>query len=490
MYTFTFIHLAMLRENSKLLTSFHKALDILFVIISFIVAYQAKRNIAIPAVGGLDVKPNYYLVLLIIVVLAPFAFKVTGCYTSYRLQTFDRIAMRYVRAVIGILGGTVIALYLLHEQNVSRLLLILFGCTLTTILLLNKALVYYTLRYYRSRQYNTRNVLIIGTGKRAARMINALERHQDDGYRIIGCLDPVHPEPDAVAETVGSVKVLGHIHLLPDMLLEDIVDEVIFAADLGDIASISRYIQCAEELGISIHIVPDFQLEKIMYQPEAATVFMENFAGLPTMAIATTPQRHTELLIKAVMDYIGAACGLLLLAPFLLLVAAAIKLTSEGPVFFLQERSGVYGRTFPLIKFRTMVENAEELKKELEQANEVDGPVFKMTNDPRITRVGKFLRKTSLDELPQLMNILRGEMSLVGPRPPIPSEVAQYKPWQRRRLSMKPGLTCIWQVSGRNNIDFEHWMRMDLEYIDNWSLMLDIKILLKTVKEVLCCQGM
>jgi exopolysaccharide biosynthesis polyprenyl glycosylphosphotransferase len=289
---------------------------------------------------------------------------------------------------------------------------------------------------------------------------------------------------------VGSVKVTGCLCRLPDILLEDIVDEVIFAADLGDIPSISRYIQCTEELGISIHIVPDFQLEKIMYQPEAATVFMENFAGLPTMAIATTPQRHTELLIKAVMDYIGAACGLVLLAPFLLLVAAAIKLSSEGPVFFLQKRSGVYGRTFPLIKFRTMVENAEELKKELEQANEVDGPVFKMTNDPRITRVGKFLRKTSLDELPQLMNVLRGEMSLVGPRPPIPSEVAQYKPWQRRRLSMKPGLTCIWQVSGRNNIDFERWMRMDLEYIDNWSLMLDIKILLKTVKEVLCCQGM
>ncbi|WYD79764.1 MAG: sugar transferase [Candidatus Electrothrix gigas] len=479
----------MLKENSVLLTNFHKALDIIFVIISFIVAYHLKRNLAFPSMSGLDVGPNYYLVLLVIVILAPCVFNLTGCYTSYRIQNFNQIAMRYIRAVIGVLGGTVIALYLLHQQNVSRLLLILFGSILITILLLNKALVYYTLRYYRSRQYNTRNVLIIGTGRRATRMINALKKDQEDGYQVIGCLDPINPEPYTTGKTVGCVKILGHLSLLPDMLLKDIVDEVIFAADLGGIPSVIEYIECAEELGISIHIVPDFQLEEIMYQPEAATVFMENFAGLPTMAITTTPQRHTELLVKALMDYIGAASGLIMLAPFFLIIAVAIKLTSDGPIFFLQERSGVYGRIFPLIKFRTMVENAEELKKELEQDNEVSGPVFKVTNDPRITPIGRFLRKTSLDELPQLINVLRGEMSLVGPRPPIPSEVAQYQSWQRRRLSMKPGLTCIWQVSGRNNIDFERWMRMDLEYIDNWSLLLDIKILCKTVVEVLCCRG-
>ncbi len=479
----------MLRENSVLLTNFHKALDIIFVIISFIVAYHLKRNLAFPSMSGLDVGPNYYLVLLVIVILAPCLFNVTGCYTSYRLQAFHQIAMRYIRSVIGMLGGTVIFLYLLHQENVSRLLLILFGSILITILLLHKALVYYTLRYYRSKQYNTRNVLIIGTGRRATRMINALKRHQDGGYQVIGCLDPVNLEPHTAEKTVGRVKVLGHLGLLPDILMEDIVDEVIFAADLGGIPSVIEYIECAEELGISIHIVPDFQLEKIMYQPDTATVFIENFAGLPTMAITTTPQRHTELLVKAVMDYIGAASGLLLLAPFLLIIAAAIKLTSEGPVFFLQERSGLYGRTFPLLKFRTMVKNAEELQKELKQANEVDGPVFKITNDPRITRVGKFLRKTSLDELPQLINVLKGEMSLVGPRPPIPTEVDQYKSWQRRRLSMKPGLTCIWQVSGRNTINFEQWMRMDLEYIDNWSLLLDIKILCKTVVEVFCFRG-
>ncbi|MCI5150964.1 MAG: hypothetical protein D3916_16540, partial [Candidatus Electrothrix sp. MAN1_4] len=350
----------MLRENASCLTSIHKAQDVFFVVVSFVSAYYIKNNFFLGTIGGLDGTPNYYLALLIMVVLAPFAFQVTGCYTPYRKQTFHQVAMRYVRAVSGILAGTIIVLYLLHEQNISRMLIILFGSILTTILLLNKAVLYSTIRYYRSRQYNTRNVLIIGTGNRAIRMINALERQQEDGYKVIGCLDTVHTEVDT-GETVGGVKILGHLTLLPVMLLEDVIDEVIFAADLGDIPSINEYIQCAEELGISIHIVPDFQLEKIMYQPEAATVFMENFAGLPTMAIATTPQRHAELLIKSVMDYLGAACGLFLLAPFLLIIAAAIKLTSNGPVLFLQQRSGVYGRTFPLIKFRTMVENAEEL---------------------------------------------------------------------------------------------------------------------------------
>jgi lipopolysaccharide/colanic/teichoic acid biosynthesis glycosyltransferase len=189
------------------------------------------------------------------------------------------------------------------------------------------------------------------------------------------------------------------------------------------------------------------------------------------------------------MDYLGAGVGLLCLSPLFLLIILIVKITSPGSAFFTQERCGLYGRTFKMIKFRTMVKNAENLKKKLEQENEADGPVFKITNDPRITPLGKFLRQTSLDELPQLINVLQGHMSLVGPRPPIPEEVQQYDPWQRRRLSMKPGITCIWQVSGRNNIHFDDWMRLDLDYIDNWSLWLDIKILLWTIKEVASFHG-
>jgi lipopolysaccharide/colanic/teichoic acid biosynthesis glycosyltransferase len=191
------------------------------------------------------------------------------------------------------------------------------------------------------------------------------------------------------------------------------------------------------------------------------------------------------LLVKSLIDYCGAALALVLLSPLLAVVAALIKLESRGPLLFVQERCGLNGRKFRLLKFRTMVENAEELLPQIRGKNEADGPVFKMVRDPRVTSVGRYLRKLSLDELPQLVNILRGEMSFVGPRPPIPAEVEKYEPWQRRRLSMKPGLTCIWQVYGRNGVAFDEWMRMDLAYIDNWSIMLDAKLILMTGNAVL-----
>lgn len=479
----------MLRENSELLTILHKTLDVFLVVLSFVAAYYLKRSFFITGLRGLLTEPNYYVVLLVIVLTALFFLRITGCYLPYRNQSFFQVEIRVIKAVLGILIGTIVILYLLHENNVSRLLLLLFSGILAVTLLLTKGTVYYLLRRYRRKNYNTRNVLIVGTGGRAKRMVAAIERRQGYGYRIIGCIEAFDQTVAENAMLTEKVKVLGTMKLLPLLLLDEVVDEVVFAADLSHIPSINSYIQFAEELGISIHIMPDFQLEKIMYQPAAAAVFMEEFAGMPTIAISTTPQRHTELLVKSIIDYVGAGCGLLLLAPLLLLLMAAVKLTSPGPAFFVQQRCGLYGRTFGLIKFRTMVENAEALKQALEQHNEMDGPVFKMTKDPRITPLGRLLRRTSLDELPQLFNVLKGEMSLVGPRPPLPSEVGQYEHWQRRRLSMKPGLTCIWQVSGRNNIDFERWMRMDLEYIDNWSLLLDVKLLLKTVKEVVWGKG-
>jgi exopolysaccharide biosynthesis polyprenyl glycosylphosphotransferase len=189
------------------------------------------------------------------------------------------------------------------------------------------------------------------------------------------------------------------------------------------------------------------------------------------------------------MDVTGSALGLAVLSPLFALVALFIKATSPGPVLFAQERMGLNGRRFKCLKFRTMIVDAEARLAELQHLNEVDGPVFKIRRDPRITKIGVFLRKASVDELPQLWNVLRGDMSLVGPRPPIPAEVEKYERWQRRRLSMRPGITCLWQISGRSNVDFDRWMRLDLNYIDNWSLALDLVILLKTVPAVLTTRG-
>ena len=225
--------------------------------------------------------------------------------------------------------------------------------------------------------------------------------------------------------------------------------------------------------------------------PRAGKIEVAQMTGydLPMIGMRRTPTSEGKLLLKRLLDLFGSLVGLILLSPLMIGTAIIIKVTDPGPIFFSQVRSGRNGRKFRMHKFRSMVVNAEALKAKLMAQNEMDGPVFKMKHDPRITRIGRFIRKTSIDELPQLFNVLLGEMSLVGPRPPLPSEVAKYKPWQRRRLSVKPGITGPWQVSGRNEISFEQWMEMDLEYIDNWSLWLDIRIIFMTVPVVLMKKG-
>lgn len=480
----------MLREHSKLLARIHMIMDIFWVVLAFVAAYHTKRSFVFFAGQGLSTEPNYYLVLLIAIIIALFSFSVTGCYRPYRTQSLLQIYMRVIRAVVSILFGTIILLYLLHEHNVSRMLLALFIIFLTFFLFLSKGVIYYILRYYRSRSYNTRNLLIVGAGQRAERIIEAIRNHKGSGYRIIGCLTTDNDnEREGKKHLSGEIRLLGSVSTLPIILTEDIVDEIIFAADIDKIEDIDSLIRFAEHLGVNVHIVPDFQLEKIMYQPEIASISIQDFFGHPTLSLSTISQRKNALIIKDIIDYSFAGIGVVLLAPIFLVLILLIKATSEGPAFFVQQRCGLYGRTFPLIKFRTMVKDAEKMKRDLQEDNEADGPVFKITHDPRITSFGKFLRKTSLDELPQLLNVVMGHMSLVGPRPPLPEEVKKYEPWQRRRLSMKPGLTCTWQVNGRNNINFERWMRLDLEYIDQWSLMLDSKILLKTVREVVSFHG-
>jgi exopolysaccharide biosynthesis polyprenyl glycosylphosphotransferase len=211
--------------------------------------------------------------------------------------------------------------------------------------------------------------------------------------------------------------------------------------------------------------------------------------GIPVLAVTRTPTDALALAGKRVIDVVVSAAVLLLTVPLLAATALAIRLESPGPVLFRQRRVGLNGRAFQMLKFRSMLVDAEQRLEGLRARNEMSGPVFKLTHDPRVTPVGRFLRKASIDELPQLWNVLRGEMSLVGPRPPLPSEVSQYQRWQRRRLSVKPGITCTWQVSGRNGIDFEQWMQLDLAYIDNWSLWGDVRICLKTIPAVLSARG-
>jgi exopolysaccharide biosynthesis polyprenyl glycosylphosphotransferase len=325
---------------------------------------------------------------------------------------------------------------------------------------------------------NCRNILIIGTGAKARKMGDLVSRYSDWGLRIMGYIDPstehsVEPDGD----------VLGSVADLPRIFDKQIVDEIVFVLDRLSPEPLDRILELCSEQGIRIRLAADF------FPAKVSKLSMEFLENVPLITFSSAPEHATSLLLKRILDVLVSAATLAVLLPFLAIIGLLVKLTSKGPAIYRQVRCGLYGRKFVLYKIRSMYEGAEDVLWEIRHLNEMAGPVFKMRNDPRVTPLGRFLRKTSVDELPQLWNVLKGDMSLVGPRAPIPEEVKAYTPWQRRRLSVKPGITCLWQVSGRNEIDFHEWMKLDLHYIDNWSLFLDFKILLQTFPVVLFGKG-
>ena len=337
------------------------------------------------------------------------------------------------------------------------------------------------LKSLRRRGKNTRSYLLVGRGKSAARIAEDIQRHPEYGVKLLG--DLLFTGEQHTRMTPG-LHNLGTTAQLPELVRDQAIDEVIVCPSdsvwMTEVRSVLRF---CEALGISCRLAPDF-LGIPMQRASVAWI-----GAVPAYALQGSFV-HTRLLgFKRLVDLLGAAAGLLVLAPLMATLAIVIKLQDRGPIFFRQQRVGLNGRTFTLLKFRSMVVDAERLRDKLLDRNEQSGPVFKIKDDPRITRLGRFLRRYSLDELPQLLNVLLGQMSLVGPRPPLPREVVQYDWWQRRRLSVRPGLTCLWQVSGRNKVGFEHWMELDLAYIDGWSLGLDLKIIAKTVREVLRGSG-
>ena len=275
---------------------------------------------------------------------------------------------------------------------------------------------------------------------------------------------------------------------LAELLHDTSANAVVISPHQALFGQIEQAVQVCELEGVEVWLLADF------FKTRLSQASADDLNGQPVIVFRTGPDASWQALAKNVIDFVGALLLLLLLTfviPVLPLAALLIRLTTKGSILFRQQRAGLNGQPFTMLKFRTMVTNAEQLQQELAQLNEMSGPVFKVTNDPRITPVGRFLRKYSIDEFPQLLNVLRGEMSLVGPRPLPVHEVKRFDdPADRRRLSVKPGLTCLWQVSGRNNVtDFKEWVRLDLEYIDNWSLWLDVKILARTIPAVLAGSG-
>jgi exopolysaccharide biosynthesis polyprenyl glycosylphosphotransferase len=321
--------------------------------------------------------------------------------------------------------------------------------------------------------------IVVGTGENARAVADMVLSSPDLDTKLVGFLD-FHRQG---YWRYQDIPLIGHPDLLENIVANSQVDALFWAVEPEDISSSWKLMETAEKMGVRIFVMPK------LYQPRVANVTPTYINGLPAMVYRSDPERPLPLLFKTVMDRVGAFVGLVLASPIMAAVAAIVKIDSRGPVFFKQTRLGLNGKPFTLFKFRTMCSDAETRKGTLLGKNEMSGPVFKIKRDPRVTKIGRFLRKFSIDELPQLFNILKGEMSLVGPRPPLPQEVSRFEPWQHRKLSVRPGLTCLWQVNGRNDIDFDEWMRLDLQYIDNWSLWLDAKILAKTVPTVVKGSG-
>jgi exopolysaccharide biosynthesis polyprenyl glycosylphosphotransferase len=470
----------MIKQRTKIFTFFIYLGDLGATLAAFLAAYWLRAALPQDPARLLFPFPLYSELLWAIFLIWSIAFYLIGLYRFWRGQGFWKEIWQIFKAVSlsSLLLG--FAVFALKYQFVSRLFILLFASLDFLSVLAVRTCIRRLILFSNNKIERFRIILIVGTEERAVSLAQNIEKNEDLGLKILGFLSTGNGSPP---QRINGYPVLGMAKDLPQLLEREVVDEVIFAISQEELKRMEDLFLLCEERGITARLAMNF------FPHVIAKTHLEELDGVPLLTFTTTPKNELLLLFRRVLDFSGSLFLLLIFSPVFLLITLAIRLDSPGPAVYRQIRCGLNGRKFILYKFRSMMQGAEVQKGGLASFNIMDGPVFKMRNDPRVTRVGRFLRRTSLDELPQLMNVLRGEMSFVGPRPLPAEEVIRFEGWQRRRLSMKPGITGLWQASGRNRIDFGQWMKLDLEYIDNWSLWLDFKILLKTVLAVLQGKG-
>lgn len=456
---------------------------------AFFLAFFLRRDVLPVLYPPIGQKPMFGLgsYLPVLVLFGFVALGVLFAAKAYRqspaIPLFAQFMLNAQAVGIALLGTFALA-FLLKMTFLSRLFLGLFVVVFLGASTLGKHLV---ARWFRNRLTKGRylkQVVIVGQDDQAVAVAQRLVTRPELGLLVHGFLSLPWEDAPPSAQMAGlGIPFLGDVDSLPAILERQVVDGVIFCVGAGRLGALEDLFLACEDLGIDTLVAAN------LFPHLVAQVHLERLEEMALLRFTTVPHDPVALFIKRSFDLVASAAALAVLSPLLAVVALLVKATSPGPVFFRQERVGLNGRRFTCVKYRTMVADADRLKEDLEHLNEADGPVFKIRSDPRITPLGRILRKFSLDELPQLYNVLRGDMSLVGPRPPIPSEVEKYERWQRRRLSMRPGITCLWQISGRSDLDFETWMKLDLHYIDHWSLAMDFVILLKTIPAVISTRG-
>lgn len=381
-----------------------------------------------------------------------------------------------------LVGGVLLMCYLVDvkvemESAAVAFALLLFGGLLADRVFLR----WWYLTRRRESRINYLKVLVVGTGERARMLMSKYRNASEWGVDIIGVLDP---DPSMVGQRVDGVSVLGTLDTLEDVLSQRIVDEVVVCLPRTMLADLDALVRGCEQQGVCLKFMAD------LYDIETGKIHLEHVGSTPVLSFEPVPRDEAMLITKRVIDILLVLLALPILLPVLLLVALAVKLDSPGPMLFAQDRVGLHKRRFKLLKFRSMHVDAEQRLKDIEHLNEAEGPIFKMRDDPRVTRVGRFIRRTSLDELPQLLNVLVGDMSIIGPRPMSVRDVDLFdSSIQRRRFSVPPGLACLREINGRSQLSFDRWLELDLKYIDEWCLLLDFKILLKAIPAVVRGDG-
>jgi exopolysaccharide biosynthesis polyprenyl glycosylphosphotransferase len=473
------------------MTTFHRRLvlkaaklyDLALMLFSFalataLAAYETP-TISLARFLSMRVKVGNFALFALFLLAWHLTYTSFGLYNSGRLSTLRSQVLDVVKAAA--IGSAIMfaAAVFLRIQLVTLPFILVFWVLTTVAGAASRVLLRYTLGTIRRQGRNLRQMVVVGTNSRALRFARKIEARAELGYRIVGFVD--RPWVGIGAFREAGYPVVSDFEGFPRFLREHVVDEVVIALPMeSSYEQAARIATLCEQHGIIVRLLSD------MFNLQTAQSRAEEFAGEAFTTLYTGSREGWPHVTKRTLDVSLSLLAMILFAPLFLTVTLIVKLSSPGPAFFAQERVGLNKRRFRLYKFRTMVADAAERQREIEHLNEAHGPVFKIKNDPRITPVGKFLRKTSIDELPQLFNVLKGDMSLVGPRPlPMRDYQGFQQDWQRRRFSVRPGITCLWQINGRSAIPFEKWMELDMEYIDHWSLELDFRILAKTIPAVI-----
>lgn len=448
------------------------------ILLALILVLPHDSPIGISEFLAMRIRVKNFILLIALLALWHLMFSIFGLYNSRRLLGRKADIIDSISATTAATFFMTITAVSFHIRMMSPRFLVVFWAAATVSAILQRTILRFVLEHLRVRGRNLRHVLIVGTNSRALDIAKKLEARPELGYHIVGFVDQSWTGSMTVAS--NGYAVVSDFDNLVTLLRTTVVDEVIIALPIASLhRHAARIASICEEQGITTRILSN------IFDLKRAHARVEEFEDASLITNYIGISEDWPFLAKRVLDVVLSSMLLAGLAPVFGIVAILIKFTSPGPVFFVQNRLGYNKRKFKIYKFRTMAQDAEKKIKELEHLNEASGPVFKIRNDPRITPMGQLLRKTSIDELPQLFNVLRGDMSLVGPRPlPVRDYEGFNQDWQRRRFSVRPGITCLWQINGRSSVPFEKWMQLDLLYIDRWSLRLDMEILLKTIPAV------